>query len=133
LTFTIDNTIKITFLYFPFPTLHYPISTQSLSLFDINDIASNKAYVIGRRGTWRDYVDLYWLLVEKDMDLTTIITESEKRFKGNFSAKLFLQQLVYWEDINDYAVTYLYGDIKPQVIKEYFQNLVKQKVAELIK
>jgi len=133
LTFTIDGKVKITFLYFPFPLLYQPVDTNSLNLINIKDIASNKAYVIGRRGTWRDYVDLYWLLSEKKMDLTTIIAESEKRFEGNFSTKLFLQQLVYWEDIDDYAVTYLHTYIKPEIIKEYFQDLVKKKVNEFLR
>ena len=37
-----------------------PIKTDSMDLMDIKDIATNKAYTIGRRPKWRDYVDIYF-------------------------------------------------------------------------
>lgn len=54
--------VKISFVHFPFSGLHRPIKTKTIPLFNLKDLASNKAYVVGRRGEYRDYVDLFFLL-----------------------------------------------------------------------
>ncbi|MFH1896161.1 MAG: nucleotidyl transferase AbiEii/AbiGii toxin family protein, partial [bacterium] len=58
LTFTVGNT-KLTFVRYPFPPLHKTVKTSGLPLFSLPDLASNKAYTIGRRGSYKDYVDIY--------------------------------------------------------------------------
>ena len=35
------------------------VKTSSLPLFDKRDIAADKAYTVGRRPAWRDYVDFF--------------------------------------------------------------------------
>ena len=99
---------------------------KNLFLFSLKDLASNKAYVIGRRGTWKDYVDLYWLVNKKGINLQKIVAEAKKRFAGNFSEKLFYQQLVYWKDIKEFNIEYLTEEINPQEIQRFFSNQVKK-------
>jgi len=99
LLFTTPSGVKIDFVYYPYPRLHKLIRTGPIPLLSLRDLSTNKAHTIGRRATWRDYVDLFFLLRSKENNLSSIISESKKRFKSEFSEKLFLEQLVYYEDV----------------------------------
>jgi len=107
LTVELDGEIKLTLLHFPFAPL-YPTKrlTGNPVLFNPRDLASNKAYAIGRRGTWRDYVDMHaWL--STDHTLASVIRDTEKRFDGAFSSRLFLEQLTYTKDLGPFVVDFL--------------------------
>ncbi len=127
LTFFALNNIKITFLFFPFPPLFPLVPTPFLPLFHPRDLASNKAYSLGRRAAYRDYVDLYFLL--KNYSLEEIIKDSQKRFGGAFSAKLFLEQLVYFDDLDSFEVDFL-GQEKPSF--EEIRKFLEQKVEKYL-
>jgi hypothetical protein len=64
-----------------------------------------KAYAIGRRGAARDYVDIEAAISRGGITLADIIAAAKSRFvlEGDcvFSDRLFLQQLVYTDDIHD--------------------------------
>lgn len=127
LSLILDETTKLSFFKFPFASLHKPEKIGSLRLYSPKDLASNKAYVIGRRGEWKDYVDLYFLLKEQGLKIQRIIKEAKKRFAGNFDEKLFWEQLVYWDDLGDFKVEYLRRYVPEEKIKEYFRRLVKDR------
>jgi hypothetical protein len=46
----------------------------------VREIAATKAYTIGRRGAYKDYIDLYFILSEQHATLTDIIDVAEKKF-----------------------------------------------------
>lgn len=124
LSVIITPKIKLSFIYFPFSPLHPLIKTESMPVFAPQDLASNKAYVIGRRGAWRDYVDLFCLL-KSGLSLKKVVTETGKRFGGAFSEKLFLEQLTYWGDLKDFTIDYIGKEYSPREIQKYFQELVQ--------
>ncbi len=111
--------LKLTLVSHPYPPLHKLVKTDSLSIFSLPDLASNKAYTIGRRGTWRDYVDLYFLLKEKIISLEQVIFEAQIRFKPEFDAKLFLQQLVYVEDLGKMDISFLRDRVSSEQIVKF--------------
>lgn len=124
LTIFFKKEIKISFVYFPFKPLHEKILTKSLDLFDIKDLFSNKAYAIGRRGAWRDYVDVYYGLSRNIISLPNLIDETEERFRGAFSKKLFFEQLTYFKDINDWSIEWIKEKIDNEKIKEFLLEQV---------
>ena len=124
LSFLTEKKIKISFIHFPFPPLHPLINTSSVPLLNLKDLASNKAYTIGRRGEYRDYVDLYFLL-KSGLDLKKISQEAQKRFAGAFSPRLFLEQLVYLKDLKDKKIDFIKQPISPNQILEFFQKEIK--------
>ncbi|MBU1200278.1 nucleotidyl transferase AbiEii/AbiGii toxin family protein [Patescibacteria group bacterium] len=127
LSLLLTEQIKLTFFCFPFPHLHPPIKSNSINLFSLTDLASNKAYVIGRRGEWKDYVDLYFCLLGKHVNIYTILKETEQRFKGNFDKKLFWEQLVYYQDLKDFKIDYVGKTTSKNTIQNYFEDLTKTK------
>lgn len=89
--------VKFTFLRYPF-VIKDIIKIENLSLAKPLTIGAMKAYALGRRGKWKDYVDLYILLQE--FSLNNLISKTESIFGDLFSEKLFRQQLCYFEDID---------------------------------
>ena len=102
------NEVKITFFQYPF---HVPskLNVAHFKMPDLLHLAAMKAYAIGRRAKWKDYVDLYFIL-KNHHSLGEIAEKTKEIFGDIFSFKLFRQQLCYFQDI-DYTeeVFYLAG------------------------
>ncbi|KKQ97398.1 MAG: hypothetical protein UT24_C0008G0090 [Candidatus Woesebacteria bacterium GW2011_GWB1_39_12] len=120
--FITSNGVKIDFVYFPYTPTTGVIKSKPISMFALEDLASNKAYVIGRRATWRDYVDIFFLI--KKFTLDSIIKNSQKKFKGEFSEKLFLEQLVYFDDLEIVPIDFLQRTYTSEEIMEDLQTAV---------
>lgn len=127
LSILLDEKVKITFLKFPFPPLHKSPIAQPMKLFSLSDLASNKAYVIGRRGEWKDYVDLYFLLKKSNLRLDTVVKETKQRFGSNFNKKLFWEQLIYWDDLKDFKIEYVGKPVTKETIQQYFKKITLKK------
>ena len=125
LTLSDKNGIKVTLVIHEFPPLYPVINTVSLPLFHLADLASNKAFTVGKRGVWRDYADLFYLLKFKLISLEQIIKEAEKRFGDQFSAKLFLEQLVYNKDIFDFRIDYIGKKYTPEEVMSFLEKVEK--------
>ena len=70
-------------------------------------LAAMKAYALGRRSKWKDYVDLYFLLT-RHFALDEVVKRANEIFGDLFSEKLFRAQLSYFDDIDSSeAVEYL--------------------------
>ena len=90
-----------------------------INLPDLLILAAMKAYALGRRAKWKDYVDLYFIM--KDChDIHKIIKKTKRVFGSEFNEKLFRAQLCYFDDM-DYTeqVDYLEGfEVADEVIKK---------------
>ena len=60
-----------------------------------------KAYALGRRSKWKDYVDLYFLL-NNEFSISEISSCATQLYGDLFSEKLFRSQLCFFDDI-DYS------------------------------
>lgn len=123
--------IHLHFVHFPHHHLHPIITAKGIPLFDIHDLASNKAYSMGHRPAWRDYVDIFFIL-KKGIRLETIIQDAKKRFEGKFDEKLFLEQLVYIKDIQDFSTSYISKSYTPEEIKKFFEKETERYLAQKI-
>ena len=56
------NRVKLTFFAYGFEVPHPIWFDQIISMPLLIDLAAMKAFALGRRAKWKDYVDLYWLL-----------------------------------------------------------------------
>ncbi len=86
---------------------------------DLLTLAALKAFALGRRAKWKDYVDLYFIM-EKSYGIDKIIKKSTEIFGNEFNEKIFRAQLAYFKDI-DYTeeVIYMKGyEVDDKVIKK---------------
>src|SRR3989344_8475110 len=71
--------VSVTFLTYQFPMFHPPIDFEGVKMLPIIEIAATKAYVLGRRATYKDYVDLYFVTSEGRGSLKEIVDLSQKK------------------------------------------------------
>jgi predicted nucleotidyltransferase component of viral defense system len=130
LTFFSKEGIKVTFLYYPFKkAFQLEEFQENLQIFSIKDIAIQKAYTIGRRGEYRDYFDLYTIIKGGYIDLAEIISKAKKVYNHVFEEKMFLQQLVYFDDLLSYQIAPAQKPIPtPDEVKAFFEKQVKDYV-----
>lgn len=104
---------RVTFFSFPFNVKHR-ITWQrgQITLPEIIELGAMKAYALGRRSKWKDYVDLYFLLKFK-LSMEELVEKAKEIFSSHFNSKLFREQLCYFEDI-DYSETIEYVDYAPE-------------------
>lgn len=125
LTIFVDG-IKVTFLKYPFPALHDFVDYKGVKILNIKELAATKAYTIGRRGSYKDYVDLYFILKENHLSLAEIMEIAEKKYKEEFNSRLFLEQLVYFEDIEDTKIIFLKERADKRELEKFFENEIKK-------
>ena len=117
------NEVKITFFQYPFK-IDYEIDfDKTLKLPSLLTLAAMKAYALGMRAKWKDYVDLYFII--KDFhSVSEIIKQAENIFGNEFNEKIFRGQLAYFEDINySEEVNYLKGfEVSDKIIKKELIN-----------
>jgi len=118
--------IKTTFLKYPFPIILDVIDYEGVKLLSVKEIAATKAYTIGRRGSYKDYVDLYFIISGQYSSLDEIINLAEKKYGGEFNSRLFLEQLVYLEDIKDIEIIFLGKKISKAEVEEFFKKIISQ-------
>ena len=86
-------------------------------------LGAMKAFALGRRAKWKDYVDLYFIF--QKYSLKELIDKTISIFKTEFNEKLFRTQLGYFDDI-DYSeqVEYMTGFEKnDEKIKKYLEKI----------
>jgi len=113
------NDVKFTFYQYPFKIYARERLEDILRLPTLIDLAAMKAYALGRRSKWKDYVDIYFIL--KDHFTVKQISERTTEIFGQlFSEKLFRAQLSYFDDI-DYSepVEFLVQSVPADEIKEF--------------
>jgi len=113
------NNVKITFFSYPWSVLHPVKVNTTITIPSLLSLAAMKAFALGRRAKWKDYVDLYFILRDH-YSIAEIGLEAEKIFNQQFSSKLFRQQLAFHKDI-DYSepVEYLVQPIPDDQIKSF--------------
>ncbi len=97
-TVLIDK-IRFTFLYYPFKILFTESFDNIVRIPDLPTLAAMKAYALGRRNKWKDYVDLYFI-IKNYFSIKEIAKKANEIFGAEFNEKNFRTQLVYFDDIN---------------------------------
>ena len=97
----IINNVKVTFFYYPYPVLHNDMLKSIIPLPSLLSLSAMKAFALGRRAKWKDYIDLYFIL-KNYYSIRDISLEANTIFGELFSEKLFREQLAFHNDI-DYS------------------------------
>jgi predicted nucleotidyltransferase component of viral defense system len=118
--------VKITFLSYPFPLIKPLVSFDRLRMLSVKEIAATKAYTIGRRGTYKDYVDLYFIIAEHHASLEEIINMAEQKFGHEFNSRLFTEQLLFMDDVHDYNIDFLKLPVTPEGVAAFFRDKIRE-------
>lgn len=100
------NGVKFTFFQFPYKINYSESLGDIVKLPNILTLAAMKAFALGRRAKWKDYVDLYFILKESHT-VSEITAKGVEIFGNEFNEKIFRTQLAYFKDI-DYSEQIIY-------------------------
>ena len=117
--FTI-NTVKLTFFQFPFLIEATTYHEKYFRMPDLLTLAAMKAFALGGRGKWKDYVDLYFML-KNHFTISEICDKAKELFTDVFNPVLFSKQLCYFEDISfDEPVDFMPGfEVSEKEVKDF--------------
>ena len=106
-TLVIDG-VRFTFFQFPYEIDFTESFENIIKIPDILTLAAMKAFALGRRAKWKDYVDLFFIL-KANHTVSDITAKGIEIFGNEFNEKIFRTQLAYFEDI-DYSEQVIYKD-----------------------
>lgn len=115
---------KVTFLHYPFPVLGDFVDLAGLRSLSVLELAATKAYTIGRRGSLKDYVDLHAVVAGKRATLPAIADFAERKYGDVFNTRLFLEQLVWLDDVEDEPIVFLDTPVSKEAIRLFFEEQV---------
>ncbi|MBI2443757.1 MAG: nucleotidyl transferase AbiEii/AbiGii toxin family protein [Candidatus Magasanikbacteria bacterium] len=125
LNLLIDN-VKCTFFRFEYPIVEAVSHYHRVPLVSLRELAAMKAFAIGKRLAYKDYVDWYFMLKEKHVQLAEVIRVAKKKFKHDFSDRLFLGQLVSLADVPTQKIDFLRGEVERGTIQKFLEKTVRQ-------
>jgi len=98
--------VRFTYLFYPYQINFSDSFKNIIKLPDLATLAAMKAFALGRRAKWKDYVDLYFI-IKDHFSISEISKRGNEIFRGEFNEKLFRSQLAYFDDIN-YSETIIF-------------------------
>ena len=93
--------VKFTFFQFPYKITYSESLDGIIKMPDLLTLAAMKAFALGRRAKWKDYVDMYFIL-KAGHTVSEIAAKGAEIFGNEFNEKIFRAQLAYFKDI-DYS------------------------------
>lgn len=121
--------VNLTFFEYPY-AVKAEVEHDVFRMPDLLSLAAMKAFALGRRAKWKDYVDLFFLLRDK-LTLREICDKADGLFSDLFSERLFRGQLAYHVDINyREPVIYMPGfEVASEEIQEF---LIEQSLLGVV-
>uniref|UniRef100_UPI00404BA1FC nucleotidyl transferase AbiEii/AbiGii toxin family protein n=2 Tax=Flavobacterium sp. TaxID=239 RepID=UPI00404BA1FC len=129
----LSNGVKITFFSFPYVV---PLNAELkgvLKMPDLLTLAAMKAFALGRRAKWKDYVDLYFI-IKYHFSVKEIVSAAIEIFKEEFIEKQFVAQLGYFKGINyEEEVTFLIPNPPTETeIQDFLKNISISELEDLV-
>ena len=119
------DSIQTTFFHYEYPIIDSFVTYQGVSLASIQEIAAMKAFAVGKRLAYKDYVDWYFLLKDEYVKLDEVIAFCQKKFTNDFSDRLFLGQLVSMEDIPTQKINFLRDPVDRATLQNFLEETVR--------
>ncbi len=115
--------VKLTFFSYPY-RIDAPVDfEQIIHIPDLLTLAAMKAYALGGRAKWKDYVDLYFLLRDH-FSLAQISEKSKDLFGVYYNEKLFREQLCYFQDVDhSEKVDFVVPAVSDEQIEQFLTNI----------
>lgn len=95
----IVNGVQMTFFHYPFKIEYENNADFGIRIPSLLTLAAMKAYALGMRAKWKDYIDLYFV-IKNYFPIEQVIKKAQQIFSVDFSEKIFRTQLSYFNDVN---------------------------------
>lgn len=116
--------IRVTLLRYEYPLIESLINIHRVPVVSVREIAAMKAFSIGKRISYKDYVDWYFMLSERHVDLPNIVGLAGQKYGNDFNDRLFLGQLASVSEVEEVPIEYLRGAVDHHTIQNYLEKEV---------
>jgi len=120
------NGTKVDFVKYKFPPLLKLIKFKGIKMAQVPEIGAMKAYALSYRATFKDYIDLYFILKNKHSTLNRIKEIGEKKYGTDFNFRLFLEQLIYLKDVKEEKIEFLKEKVTLSQMEKFFEKEIKK-------
>ena len=124
LSVLVDDSIKVSFMTYPYTLLSPLVEEPNLRLASLLDIGCMKLSAIVGRATLKDYVDIYYIL--QQIPLPQLLDSSTKKFPS-VDVGLTLKSLVYFADIEREPISFTPGhEVTLATIEQTLRDAIKK-------
>lgn len=124
LTVIIDGEVKISFFGYAYPLLKKTLDEKQFRLASMEDIACMKLSAILGRSSYKDFVDIYYIL--HHIDLWKLLLLAEKKFQDT-DVSIFMKSLVYFDEVEEEPIQFLGGHhVDYETIKKYLRAAIRK-------
>ena len=116
------NGVKVDMVNYPYPWLDLPIVEDGVRLASLNDIAAMKVSAIVNRGTKKDFIDLYTLLLHFALDE---ILDMYSRKYSDGSLFIVMKSLTYFDDAETDPMPNVLNDTTWETVKDFLRKVVR--------
>lgn len=114
--------VKFTFYKYPFPLDFVHSFRNYINLPSLKMLGAMKAFALGKRNVWRDYLDLYFIF--QQIDPNAVITLAQEIYQNEFNLKLFKGQLVYFKDLSKNPLKFMPGhQVSDSQVKQQLEQI----------
>lgn len=101
LIYSDKESLKVDFNYYPFPRIEKGKIYKGLEIASIYDIAVDKLHTLFMKPRGRDYVDLYFILKEKNYPLKKLILDAKAKFDWDIDKLNLAAQFLRVKDFEE--------------------------------
>ena len=123
------NNVKVDIVNYIYPWLAAPIKHDGLLLASIEDIAAMKIAAITGRGSKKDFIDIYFIL--KQMNLEQIMGYYQSKYCDG-SLLMALKSIIYFEDANKDEMPNMFSDVNWEDIKSFINSAYLEYMKRII-
>lgn len=124
LSFVIDETVKISFLTYPYRLVRPLLDEDNFRMASVEDVGAMKLSAITSRSVLKDYVDLYFILHQ--IKLEDLLNFAREKFP-TIDINPILKSLVYFDDIQEEPILFKHNDnVSFKSVKGYLSETVKK-------
>lgn len=127
------NKLKVDFNYYPFPRIEKGIKFGNLQVDSIRDIAVNKIHTLFMKPRLRDYLDIYFVMIQKKYSLNRLILDAKAKFDWDIDRPTLGSQFLRIKDFAQREFPKMLVPFNRKEMEKFFLNLAKSLEKEIFK
>lgn len=120
--------VRVSLLGYPYPLLRPLVPGAArldsrIRLASVEDILAMKVSAIGRRGSRRDFVDLYCAMKNRSLDLAAALALFDEKYRGvRYDRYHFVRALTYFADADREPMPRMRISLEWDEVKRHFES-----------
>lgn len=131
LYFSDKNILKVDFNFYPFERIERGIKYKNIEVDSLLDIAVNKVHTISMKPRARDFIDIYFIIKEKNYNFYDLLMKAKAKFDWHIDPVQLGSRLYEAKELTDYPR--MIKKIEHREWKSFFIGEAKKLKKEIFK